>query len=206
LLPGRWCEEDRQVLRTDFLAVAGRRIRDVHRGALGHLRHGVCLVRAGERRVVGEGPVAARASPSSEKSRDSTDGRANQHEESTETSTVEGKWSLIASYVEATVATDGRRASRGAFFDTVRMTVDQSDQHLPIRRILIAHKVGYCVRQAAKPFLTMTFVDGTVVSANGNWVSVVPCSSADSRGGNLRRRPNPVNWLHPAREPLPYAF
>ena len=89
-------------------------------------------MRAGERRVVRESPVAMRASPSREKSGDFTDVRANQYEKPTEASAVKSEWAVAACGVQATVAADGRCAGAGSLPDTFGMAVDQQDQLMPI--------------------------------------------------------------------------
>ena len=90
-------------------------------------------MRAGERRIVREGPMAMRASPSREKSGDFTNVRADQHEESAGASTVKSKSGLASDCIQATVAANGRRAGDGVFPDTFGMAVDQQDQLLAIQ-------------------------------------------------------------------------
>ena len=105
--------EDGQICPTDSPAVAGRRVAYVLRGALGHLRQGVRLVRAGKRRVVREGSVAMGTSPSREKSTDFTDVRADEHQKAAGAGAVKRKRPLGADYIQATVAANGGRAGDG---------------------------------------------------------------------------------------------
>ena len=125
LVRRRFLIEDRQICRTDSPAVAGRRVADVLRGALGHLRQGVRLVRAGKRRVVREGSVAMGTSPSREESGDLTDVTADEHQKATGTGAVKRKRRLGSDCIQATVAANGGRAGDGSIPDAFGMAVDQ---------------------------------------------------------------------------------
>ena len=125
--------EDRQIYRTDSPAVTGRDVVHVPRGALGHLRQGIRLMRAGERRIVREGPMAMGAAPSREKGGDFTNVRANQHEKPTGANTVKSKRGLATDCIQAAVAANGHRAGDVALPYTFGMAVDQWDQLLAIQ-------------------------------------------------------------------------
>jgi len=131
LVRRRFLMEDRHICRTHSPAVAGRRVADVLRGALGHLRQSVRLVRAGKWRVVGEGPVAMGTSPSREKSGNLTDVGTVDYQKATGAGAVKRKRGLGGDCIQATVAANGGCAGDGSIPDTLGMAVDQEDQLLP---------------------------------------------------------------------------
>ena len=128
--------EDGQICPTDSPAVAGRRVTDVLRGALGHLRQGVRLVRAGKRRVVREGSVAMGTSPSRKKSGDFTNVRADEYQKATGAGAVKCKRGLGTDCIQAAMAANSGRAGDGSIPDAFGIAVDLEDQLLPVQGVL----------------------------------------------------------------------
>lgn len=129
------CMEDRQIFRTDSLAIAGRIITDVPSGELAYLRQCVGLVRRRKGRVICESSSAPRASPSRKETSDLPNVETDQHEEPAGARPVTGKGSLGASNVQAAMWADGHRAGHGPLSDTIRIAGDPFDQPFAIRDI-----------------------------------------------------------------------